>query len=51
MSLPTPSKKPTATFFDHATAWIIDKPWLTLVLLAVITAISLIGHYLSLIHI
>lgn len=51
MNLPEPglpaletNEQPNSVF-DRSTSWIVDKPWLTLLLLIGITSLSLVGHY------
>ena len=39
------NREPSASLFDRLTSWIVDLPWLTTLLLAMITALAIVGHY------
>ena len=39
------NREPSVSLFDRLTSWIVDLPWLTTLLLSLITALAIVGHY------
>ena len=41
----TENREAANSLFDRLTSWIVDLPWLTVLLLTLITSVSLVGYY------
>ena len=41
----SPNREPSESLFERLTGWIVDLPWVTTLLLSLITALAIVGYY------